>query len=145
MESCGSRRRLFGVELKGGDVKRMNDEDVTMWVNVAGWGSCAVVGELVGVVADVARRAGQGEIVVSCTFYEAGDVVGDVEDGPVPIAGRRGRIGIEAGNRKALCVFRETEPLEGGRDVIHKAKVAIWHDAAIDQRRTRQGERGNGW
>lgn len=145
MEECVKREcrcgDLVGRQAEGRNIECVHHKDVAVDVISTRW-RCAHIGELAGVIADVASGAREEKVGAACVLIEAGGIGVEIRDAPVPVASGCGGIGIEAGEDETLSFRRESAPGELWRDVIAIGGVENGHGFAVNEIGARQGERG---
>lgn len=118
----------------------MHHEDIAVDV-VPVWWCCSHVGELAGVIADVAGGSGEEEVGAAGILVKAGGIGVQVEHRPVPVASGCGSVGIETGEDEALGFRRKSTPGELWGDVVSVVGVKDGHGFAVDEVGACQGER----
>ena len=88
--------------------------------------------ELEGALAGAESALRELTVAVAEVPRDRGERRRQVEDGPVPVTGRRGRVRVEARHRKGLGLFRESTPRELGRGVGPIYRMPDIHRLPVD-------------
>ncbi len=118
----------------------MHHEDVAVNM-ISMWRCCSYVGELAGVIADVAGGTREKKVGAACVLIEAGGIGVEIQNAPMPVAGGCGGVGIEAGEDETLSFPWESAPGELWGDVIAVGGVENGHGLAVNEVGARQDER----
>ena len=102
-------RAVVRVRVEGVDVEGVHGEDVAVSAVPTGRGRAGVV-ELATVVADVEGGAGHHEVAHPVALGELGHLEGEVDDRPVPPAGRGGCVRVEHVDQEGLGLLGEACP-----------------------------------